>query len=406
MLKRTFQVIALSMLGMLWPSGHAHACSCFPPPPPSQAFFEADAVLLAKVISFEQVDSLFHRVARLSIERIWKGDEEKARDIYTAASSASCGYDFQIGEDYLIYAFEYDDGKLHTHLCTRTALVEAAGEDLRFLEAAAYFPLAIGNQWSFVNGPTETITDTLTIDSHVYFRFDRFREFENSLLRMNDAGQLIVRSDSMEQVWLDFGAEVGDSWPVRGPDDLNTWTVHLQSQSDTVRVPAGTFFPCYRFHFQFAGADNDWVEWYAPDVGPVKRDLLGFAYIEYPLENAIINGRSVKTSVTAPETGGSIRTFELAQNFPNPFSLREGKNFNRSTMIHFSLEKAAFVTLSIHNLLGQETKTLLRSYRPAGTHAVVWDGTDSDGREVSPGVYLYRLRVGERNEVRKIVVTR
>lgn len=35
-----------------------------------------------------------------------------------------------------------------------------------------------------------------------------------------------------------------------------------------------------------------------------------------------------------------------------------------------------------------------------------WDGRDGDGRELVSGVYLYRLRLGERVEARKLVLVR
>ena len=33
----------------------------------------------------------------------------------------------------------------------------------------------------------------------------------------------------------------------------------------------------------------------------------------------------------------------------------------------------------------------MRSRQPAGAHSILWHGRDADGREVSSGVYIYRL---------------
>ncbi|MEZ4701371.1 MAG: cytochrome c peroxidase [Rhodothermales bacterium] len=76
-------------------------------------------------------------------------------------------------------------------------------------------------------------------------------------------------------------------------------------------------------------------------------------------------------------------TFDLSQNYPNPF--------NPSTTIRFSLAKPIDVTLEVYNLLGQRVRTLVQDQLDAGIHAITWDGTGDDGREVASGSYIYRI---------------
>jgi len=90
--------------------------------------------------------------------------------------------------------------------------------------------------------------------------------------------------------------------------------------------------------------------------------------------------------------------YNLYQNYPNPF--------NPSTTIKFSLKRNEFVSLKIYNILGQEIKTLLRSYKEKGIHTVVWDGTDSKGKPVASGLYFYRLRTGNFSKTLKLIITR
>jgi hypothetical protein len=78
--------------------------------------------------------------------------------------------------------------------------------------------------------------------------------------------------------------------------------------------------------------------------------------------------------------------FRLEQNYPNPF--------NPSTTIRFDLSKAAFVRLSIYNLMGQEITVLVNEKRVAGAYEVRWDGLDSRDAPVPSGVYLVRLGAG------------
>jgi hypothetical protein len=90
--------------------------------------------------------------------------------------------------------------------------------------------------------------------------------------------------------------------------------------------------------------------------------------------------------------------FELYQNYPNPF--------NPSTIMKFDLPDNAHVVLKIYNLLGREIRTLLNSNRPAGSYQVTWDGLDNSGKQVSSGIYFYRLTAGNFSKTMKMVFTR
>ena len=98
------------------------------------------------------------------------------------------------------------------------------------------------------------------------------------------------------------------------------------------------------------------------------------------------------TTLGVQETAGLQPTqFYLAQNHPNPF--------NPSTIIQFGLPKAARVTLKVVNLLGQEVKTLVDDFMPAGTHQVTFH---ADG--LPSGVYLYRIQSGSFIATKKLVL--
>jgi len=62
------------------------------------------------------------------------------------------------------------------------------------------------------------------------------------------------------------------------------------------------------------------------------------------------------------------------------------------------------VTLQVFNLLGQLVKTLVDEQLPAGQHSVVWDGTDKYGDHAASGIYLYRLRVGDDSQAKKMML--
>ncbi len=88
--------------------------------------------------------------------------------------------------------------------------------------------------------------------------------------------------------------------------------------------------------------------------------------------------------------------FSLSQNHPNPF--------NPSTRIEFALPSRAEVKIEIFNILGQKVRTLINESRPAGNHAVMWDGHSEADKSVSSGVYLYRLTAGDYTDTKKMLL--
>jgi hypothetical protein len=83
------------------------------------------------------------------------------------------------------------------------------------------------------------------------------------------------------------------------------------------------------------------------------------------------------------------KAFELSQNFPNPFAAKYQQSF---TAIRYTLPKSANVTVEVYNMLGQKVRTLVAGQvQAADYYMATWDGRDEAGKEVSSGVYVYRL---------------
>ncbi len=87
---------------------------------------------------------------------------------------------------------------------------------------------------------------------------------------------------------------------------------------------------------------------------------------------------------------------ELKNNYPNPF--------NPTTTISFSIPNDSNVELSIFNIKGQKVKTLVNEMLPAGEHSIIWNGRDSNGNRVSSGMYFYKLKAGDFQKVRKMIL--
>ncbi len=95
---------------------------------------------------------------------------------------------------------------------------------------------------------------------------------------------------------------------------------------------------------------------------------------------------------------GVIRTddvlpssYDLMQNFPNPF--------NPSTEIRFSLPSSSKTSLVVYNILGQEIATLVNEVKNAGNYSVRFDAAN-----VPSGTYFYRLESSGHSELRKMLL--
>ncbi len=80
----------------------------------------------------------------------------------------------------------------------------------------------------------------------------------------------------------------------------------------------------------------------------------------------------------------------LHQNYPNPF--------NPSTTIEFTLPKPEYVELKVYNILGKEVTTLVSKNLIQGNHIFKFDG-----KNLSSGIYYYRINAGEFQDVKKMV---
>ena len=114
----------------------AFACECIGPSPPSKAFDESTAVFAGRVTSIESVD--YNKKVYFDVERVWKGKVENAVTTSTGGDSGACGYDFEEGREYLVYAYG-DKESLGTGICTRTQPVIDAYVDMAAL-GPGYIP--------------------------------------------------------------------------------------------------------------------------------------------------------------------------------------------------------------------------------------------------------------------------
>lgn len=101
------------------------------------------------------------------------------------------------------------------------------------------------------------------------------------------------------------------------------------------------------------------------------------------------------------EEGGSSpipAEYRLEQNLPNPFNSR--------TAIEYGLPEPAQVNLCVYNIAGEKIITLVDAEQRPGHHTVYWDGRDKTGREVSNGIYFYKIEAAHYSAIKKLIIAR
>jgi len=135
-----------------------------------------------------------------------------------------------------------------------------------------------------------------------------------------------------------------------------------------------------------------------------KRSIPAFVYNEtqdaFVQKPVILDKDSY--AVVRLGTGEGIelpKEFTLYQNFPNPIT--------SSTTISFipspGVEKSE---IKIYNIRGQLVKEFKNQNAKGKMNIVEWDGKDNNGKQLSSGIYFYKLISGEKTAVKKMVLMR
>ncbi|HEY0606178.1 MAG TPA: hypothetical protein VGD58_24870 [Herpetosiphonaceae bacterium] len=129
-------IIVIAIAGLWFTSTRCvFACSCIMPGTPQEEITRSDAVFSGKVTQLTPTKALDGTEAiKVSFEvgQVWKGQIPQELLVETSSSSASCGYSFESGKEYLVYAYS-NEGQLSVGLCSRTALLADAQEDVTAL---------------------------------------------------------------------------------------------------------------------------------------------------------------------------------------------------------------------------------------------------------------------------------
>jgi hypothetical protein len=116
------------------------ACTCGLPYPNrtlKQQVIEArkksEAVFSGKVIEVIENPQVFYVIVKFKVQRSWKQISTDEVTVFTGRGNGDCGYRFEVGESYLVYAYKYNESELGTNICQRTMKLADAAEDLKVL---------------------------------------------------------------------------------------------------------------------------------------------------------------------------------------------------------------------------------------------------------------------------------
>jgi|GEM_PF-444837 len=102
--------------------------------------------------------------------------------------------------------------------------------------------------------------------------------------------------------------------------------------------------------------------------------------------------------VSVDEPATRPRDFTLGVPYPNPFNPR--------VTVPWTQARAAQVRITVHNILGHTVHVMADGMMESGTHRLHWDGRDAAGLPMPSGVYFVRSLTGDRQMIRKIVLSK
>ncbi len=98
----------LFMTFLTWNPSSTHACSCLVPQSVEQEMEQSDAVFTGTVTKIKKVGMGLYSPKKVyfDVEKTWKGQNKAKTFVITGIGSGDCGFNFEVGKDYIVYASE------------------------------------------------------------------------------------------------------------------------------------------------------------------------------------------------------------------------------------------------------------------------------------------------------------
>lgn len=129
--------------------------------------------------------------------------------------------------------------------------------------------------------------------------------------------------------------------------------------------------------------------------------LIIWSYINTQIINDEWNAASYSlewSSFLVDTTQQETSSFNLAQNFPNPFSTQ--------TIIRYNLPEAGNVLIKVFDIAGRKITTLVNQRQDGGDHYTLWNGKDNSGNDAASGIYLYYIQFDNQSISGKMILSK
>jgi hypothetical protein len=237
-------------------------------------------------------------------------------------------------------------------------------------------------------------TVTVPLVQSYYYRVRAFRD--NTWWDYSSPAKITLGSDLNLKFIVDMNnvsLETGDQVVIRG--NLPPLSGSVNSEPMTDLDGDGVYELTLTFDFDYAGSLLLY-RFFIQKQNELITESFTRSYTLTTEQNQILD-TAVFNQITSVDfngtNGGEITEYSLAQNYPNPF--------NPATVISFSLPMKGNVKLTVFDALGKEVAELLNKEMTMGIHKISFDA-----KNLSSGIYFYRLQSGNFVEMKKMILLR
>ncbi|NOS84163.1 MAG: T9SS type A sorting domain-containing protein [Ignavibacteria bacterium] len=262
-------------------------------------------------------------------------------------------------------------------------------------EAAKFYPLAVGNQWSYhrvdrtgfnciqisneYNYIVTVVTDTLMPNGKRYFKlqgpsvsFERIDSVTMNVYKYSGSGECLIDSlfARLNNIFNSC-RQLNNAGQFQVQD---TNSIVFLNESRRVKNIRGNLLIGHQYILMYG-------------MGLYRESACENGGAIITLNGCIINNVLYGAMLGIVKTGElQPDKFSLSQNFPNPF--------NPATKIKFAVSgtSATQTTLAVYNVLGHEVSVLVSQQLQPGTYEADWDAS-----AYPSGVYYYKLDVDPSN---------
>jgi dipeptidyl aminopeptidase/acylaminoacyl peptidase len=232
--------------------------------------------------------------------------------------------------------------------------------------------------------------------SQIVYASEQDGDFEIYVINNNGSGLLKLTDNNAKELWPSWSSD--GEWIVFQSDRDNDMEIYKMKKngSEQTRLTYspgldanGDWSPDGNYIAFVSERDGNY-EIYIMDTGGGNQTRITN---NLPVHNIQPEWRPITgTGMDDNQTDSFVpKSFELFQNFPNPF--------NPTTKIRFSVASRSFVSLGVYDVLGNEIKSLVNEKKPVGIYEIEFDGT-----ALSSGIYYCQLRSGGLVQTKKMIL--